>query len=277
MSFDYDKVKKKNESGEQWTSYSDLFMVLSVVFLLLYVTASLRTGTHTLQQQIQNQALAEKAQDLENQIKAYNNLKENYLDTSATQKEQKVYEQLMDKLSLLQEENNEEASALRKKALENEKKELALNQYQQIIRNIINSNVLSKSKLKRRDRTIASAKETIKDQVETIQIKDTEILERDQTIEAKESEITELDIEVQNKKKIIAQKNNVIAKKQAVLKAKQREIFKLNKDIKVKKSQIKVNERKISKINKNLDNQIKTLKQEQKKSCLLYTSPSPRD
>ena len=79
MSFDYDKLKKKHDSGEQWTSYSDLFMVLSVVFLLLYVTASLRTGTHTLQQQIRNQVLSEKAENLENTIKAYENQKEHYL------------------------------------------------------------------------------------------------------------------------------------------------------------------------------------------------------
>lgn len=265
MSFDYDKIKKKNETGEQWASYSDLFMVLSVVFLLLYVVASLRTGTHTLQQQIQNQALAEKAQDLENQIKAYNNLKENYLEKSASQKEQEMYEQLMDKLSLLQDENREEASALRKKALENEKKEMALNQYQQIIRNIINANVLSKNKIQRKNRTIASAKKTIEEQVETINIKDTEILERDKTIEEKETEISELDAEVAMKKKIIAEKNNVIEEKQAILKAKQNEIVKLNKDINAKKSQIKVNENKIAKIDRNLKAQIKALKREQKK------------
>ncbi len=265
MSFDYEKIKKKQETGEQWASYSDLFMVLSVVFLLLYVVASLRTGTHTLQQQIQNQQLAEKAQDLENQIKAYNNLKEDYLEKSASQREQEVYGQLMDKLSLLQEENKEEASTLRAKALENEKKEMALNKYQQLIRNIINSNVLSKSKIKRRDRTIASAKVTIADQVETIKIKDDAILERDMTIEQKEGVIENLDKEVALKKRIIAKKNSVIAKKQKILKSKQREIFKLNKDISVKKGQIKTNERKISKINKNLANQIKALKKEQKR------------
>ncbi|MAX66757.1 MAG: hypothetical protein CME66_07450 [Halobacteriovoraceae bacterium] len=265
MSFDYDKLKKKHESGDQWASYSDLFMVLSVVFLLLYVVASLRTGTHTLQQQIKNQQLAERAQDLENQIKAYNNLKENYLEKSANEKEQEMYEQLMDKLTLLEEENREEASELRKRALENERKEMALNQYQQMIRNIINANVLSKSKIKRRDRTIASAKETIKTQVETIQLKDEEILQREQLIEQKESQIANLDQEVENKKKVIEQKDSIIALKQKVLKAKQQEISKLNKDINQKKKRIQINERKIAKINSNLNKQIQKLKNEQKK------------
>lgn len=258
MSFDYDKLKKKHESGEQWASYSDLFMVLSVVFLLLYVTASLRTGTHTLQQQIQKQQLVQRAENAENQIKAYNNLKDNYLETSATEKEQKMYEQLMGKLDLLQEKNHEEASELRRKALENEKKEMALNKYQQIIRNIINANVLSKAKLKRRDRAIATQKETISEQIQTIKVKDL-------TIEEKEKVITQLDEEVENKLAIIEEKNSIIVQKQKILKQKQNEISKLNEDIADKKQEIESNKKKISKINNDLDQQIKALKTEQKR------------
>ena len=37
MSFDYDRFKAKEDNGSYWASYSDLFMVLSLVFLLLYV------------------------------------------------------------------------------------------------------------------------------------------------------------------------------------------------------------------------------------------------
>ena len=48
MSLDYDKIKKKEEAN-QWTSNSDLFMVLSVVFLLLYVVSSLRNGTEAIE------------------------------------------------------------------------------------------------------------------------------------------------------------------------------------------------------------------------------------
>lgn len=265
MSFDYDKLKKKHESGEQWTSYSDLFMVLSVVFLLLYVVASLRTGTHTLQQQMQNQQLAEKAQDLENQIKAYNNLKEDYLEKEASKKESEMYEQLMDKLTLLQEKNNREARDLRRQAKENEQKEMALNKYQQLIRNIINSNMLSKAKIKRRDRQIASAQDTIENQRDEILMKDDTIIDRDSTIETKLQEIAELDEEVIRKKNIIAKKDSVIAEKQKILKQKQNQISKLNKDIKDKKKVIARNKRKIKKIEGNLSFQIKKLQSERKK------------
>jgi DNA repair exonuclease SbcCD ATPase subunit len=267
MSFDYDKLKKKQETGEQWTSYSDLFMVLSVVFLLLYVVASLRTGTHTLQQQYKNQELAKKAQDLEQQIKAYNNLKENYLEKKASVKEQEVYEELMGKLTLLQEKNSDEASKLRLKADENEKKEIALNQYQQIIRNIINSNVLSKSKLKRRDRAIASQKTTISDHVDTIHAKDETIVAKDLTISKKNKTISQklnqiknLDKEVSNKKLIISLKDSVIADKQKVLLRKQSEIGSLNKEIKNKEYLISKNNKKIKSINYNLEKEIVKLR-----------------
>ena len=57
MSFDYDRIKAKDEGGSHWATYSDLFMVLSLVFLLLYVTASLRSGTAGLQTQVENKKL----------------------------------------------------------------------------------------------------------------------------------------------------------------------------------------------------------------------------
>ncbi len=265
MSFNYDKLKKKNEAGEQWASYSDLFMVLSVVFLLLYVVASLRTGTHTLTQEIQKQEMQNRVQDLEQQIRVYNTLKDNYIEKQAAEKEKVVYENLMKKLELLQEENGEEASALRKKALENEKKKEALNQYQQIVRNIINANMLSKSRIKRRDNVIKDQKVTIKERDETIVEKQRDIISRDKTISAKEIEIANLDKEVARKMKIIRSKNAVIKKKQRILAAKQKQIKGLNKDIKVKKWIINNNKKKIRKIDGKLKREIANLKAEKKK------------
>ena len=265
MSFDYDKLKKKSEQGNQWASYSDLFMVLSVVFLLLYVTASLRTGTHTLQQQILNERLAQKAQDLENQIKVYNSLKDNYLEKQASISEQQVYEKLMGKITLLKEENNQEASALRAKALENEKKEEALNEYQQIVRNIINANVLSKSRLRRKDSFIAVQKDTITEQVKTIETKDLTISEKEKTISEKMREIANLDNEVLEKKNIILEKDKVIEEKKEILREKQKLITNLNRDIEEKKTQIQLNQNKISSINNDLKKQMKSLELEKKK------------
>jgi hypothetical protein len=45
VSFDYKDIRARQQAGEtQWASYSDLFMVLAFIFLLMYMVSSLRTG-----------------------------------------------------------------------------------------------------------------------------------------------------------------------------------------------------------------------------------------
>ena len=60
----------------------------------------------------------------------------------------------MNKLSLLQEEAKTEKERLQQQALENGQKEKALNQYQQMVRNIINANMIAKTRIKKRDDVI---------------------------------------------------------------------------------------------------------------------------
>ena len=108
MSFNYQKHKDQQNHDSQWTSYSDLFMGLSFVFLLLYVTASLRTGTNGIQQQLQIRKVTLENEDLKNQLKVYNSLNKDYLETDATQDEAKQYEDLMAKLDLLQDQAKNE-------------------------------------------------------------------------------------------------------------------------------------------------------------------------
>lgn len=205
MSFNYNK-HKSNESGDSfWTSYSDLFLGMSVVFLLLYVTASLRTGTNGIQQQTENKKLSMQVQDLQNQLKMYDATRKEYLETQASTSEEKMYNELMDKLTLLKEEANDEKNKLRQAASENEKKEQALNQYQQLVRNIINANVMSKTKIKKREDVIEDQDVQIEDQQE-------EIVSLEKDIETKENIIAE------NNKKI-NQAENELEKKLAQLKS----------------------------------------------------------
>jgi len=45
LSFDYREIRARQQASEsQWASYSDLFMVLAFIFLLMYMVSSLRTG-----------------------------------------------------------------------------------------------------------------------------------------------------------------------------------------------------------------------------------------
>ena len=247
MSLDYQKLKQKQngDEGSFWTSYSDLFMVLSVVFLLLYVVASLRSGTNSVQNQIENQKLKAESQDLKKQIQAYNALKDDYLEKEASQEEAKMYEELMSKLSLLQEEAHEEKSQLEAKADENLAKAKALNQYQQMVRNIVNTNLLSNKKIKFRNEVIVKKNDEIKDMDSTIQAQTQDISQKAQMI-------------AQNKKQIESQEKE-IHEKQQVLDQKKQQVAMLESQVDEKARTIQANQSKINNLNSDLSQKIKEL------------------
>jgi myosin heavy subunit len=161
VSFNYDKHKNTGDHGSVWTSYSDLFLGLSIIFLLLYVTVSLRQGTDGFQQHFQNQKLVQENEDLKQQLKVYETLKQDYLEKQASQQDADSYQELMSQLDLLQDKAKEEKAELTKQAAEHEKKERALNKYQQMIRNIINSNLVAKGRIKTRDHMIENKDQQI--------------------------------------------------------------------------------------------------------------------
>ena len=201
MSFQYKKDKSNDESGMQWTSYSDLFMSLSIIFLLMYVTASLKQGTATLQQNIENTNLKQQLADLKQQIKVYNTLKEDYMTEDASNEEQKTYEELMGKLNLLKDDAKNEKNALNKKARENEEKELALNKYQKLISNIINTNVLSKAQIKRRDKIIVKKDDIISERQTEIKSLERNVAEKKAVIEKGKTQIAAMNENLEHKVK----------------------------------------------------------------------------
>ncbi|NQZ01941.1 MAG: hypothetical protein HRT45_14860 [Bdellovibrionales bacterium] len=215
MSLDYDKFKAEEDSGSYWASYSDLFMVLSLVFLLLYVVSSLRSGSFSIQKQIEYNRMAKENKDLKEQIEVYSTLKDDYLQTGASQKEQQVYEQLMDKLKLLKEEAKDEKDKLRLAAKENEQKEQALNQYQQMIRNIINTNLIAQARIKKRETIITKKDEVIDEKRQEISQLETTVKDKEKKIEKSEREIAKVnqDLESSVAKLERAYKRNKITKK----------------------------------------------------------------
>jgi outer membrane protein OmpA-like peptidoglycan-associated protein len=190
MGFNYDRIRRKEEEGHTnwWTSYADLFMMLSVVFLLMYVASSLRSGSMGYLKQQEFSQLAKENHDLKEQIKVYNTLKEQQLQTKSEQ-EQAVYAKLMDKLQLLKEETREEKESLQRQAKENEEKEFALNEYQQLIRNIINANILAKAQIQRREQIIESQDQTISTQERAIRDKEQLIARNESMIQNINSEL----------------------------------------------------------------------------------------
>lgn len=199
MSFDYDKLTSNSGKQESWwVAYADLYVMLTVVFMLMYVTSSLRSGSTDYQQQTEYKKITQQKQDLEEQIKIYNTLKDEQLKKQGKD-EEKVYAQLMDKLYLLKEDAKNEKEKLRQQAKENEAKEFALNKYQQIVRNIVNANILAKAQIERKDEIITERDISIAQQQK-------EILGKKKKIDSLETVITEND-------QIIAEINTQLEKK----------------------------------------------------------------
>ncbi len=243
MGFNYEKNKHNDEHGSQWTSYSDLFLGLSTVFLLLYVTTSLRTGTTGVQHQIEKERLTQQVQDLKNQLKVYNSLKKEYMEQGATKEEEEMYSQLMNKLTLLKEEAKDEKEALRQQALENENKEKALNQYQQMVRNIVNANMIAKTRIARRDKTIEQKDEQLSEQSE---------------------EINTLQADVQAKQDAIAKTEAQIAETNSKLEQRLRQLRQAYKDQNLSKKKY---EEQVSKIQSEHDERVTELSQKNKEAA----------
>lgn len=195
MAFNYEKNKHHEGNDSFWTSYSDLFLGLSTIFLLLYVMASLRTGTDAIKSYSDNQKLTQRVEELENQLKMYESAKNDYM-TNAPKDEQQEYQELMDKLTLLQEEAKAEKERLAQEALENGKKAQALNKYQQMIRNIINANKVAKSRIITRNEIID---------------------EQDTKIDEQQKSIATLQDDISQKQRLIEENNKQIAANKAAL------------------------------------------------------------
>ena len=257
MSFDYDDVKDKDEQGSLWASYSDLFTMLSMVFLLLYVVSSLRSGTESIKSTLEYKKIQAENEDLKTQMKVYSSLKEDYLSKGASREEQEMYEELMDKLVLLREDAKKEKEELRQAALENERKEQALNKYQQMIRNIINTNLLSAAQIKRRDRTIAEKDSDIEELAQNVE-------QKEKDLEKTKKEMSKVSTELDKKIKQLqsAYKSQKITKKKmeeqiAQLKTESsQQIEKLNEEQKRVR-------RELSQANKNLQQANQELQQAQ--------------
>lgn len=236
MSFNYQKNKEHSQDNF-WTSYSDLFLGLSTIFLLLYVTASLRTGTEGLRNQVENQKLSMKVDELQHQLKMYESVKDEYLQKQASKDEVQEYQELMDKLTLLQENAKTEKDRLIQEALENDKKVKALNKYQQMVRNVLNSNKMAKSKIMNRDDLIK---------------------EQDVEIESQDAQISNLNKDIHSKEQLISQGEQQIKNIQEVLEKKTTE---LNHAYKANKITKKMFNEKVAKIRSESQQQVQQLEQ----------------
>ena len=106
MSFDYDAIRvKKQSSGTQWASYSDLFMVLAFIFLLMYMVASLRTGMVSISTHVEIEKVRE-------ELEIIQSVKTQYLEEKSNIQEKRVYDEILDQIYLWETESNENKNRL---------------------------------------------------------------------------------------------------------------------------------------------------------------------
>jgi DNA repair exonuclease SbcCD ATPase subunit len=191
VNLNYEKIRAKVEhGGNHWTSYSDLFLVLSVVFLLLYVVANLRSSTLGLASHSAVQAMKQETEELKKQIKVYENMKDEYLKSDASSEEVGLYQELMGKLTLLEDSAKNERKELYKQAQAAQEKEQNLNRYQALVKNIISANLVASSKLKKRDDIIETKEADIQNLNRTVQEKEQTISKNNNTISQIEQQLT---------------------------------------------------------------------------------------
>ena len=225
MAFDYNKRNGSHSAGDSfWTSYSDLFLGLSTIFLLLYVTASLRTGTDAIKSQVDNQKLSMQVDELRSQLKMYEQVKADYLNNSASKDEVQEYQELMDKLTLLKEDAKSDKERLAREALENDNKAHALTKYQQLVRNIINANKVAKTKIINRN---------------------TVIDEQDQTIGQQKTDISNLAGDVEQKKQEIDEQNRKISAAKAALEKNKKSLQLAFKEKQISRAQFEARTKKL--------------------------------
>lgn len=240
MSLNYRKNDGHNSNDSFWTSYSDLFLGLSCIFLLLYVVSSMRQGADVIKQQVQNESLTMEVNDLKNQLKAYEDIKNQYMKEKASESEKNEYNELIDKLTLLKEENLSENEKLKKALIANESKVESLNKYQQMVRNILNANKLAKQKITTRENVIE---------------------EKNQTISEKDKVVDNLEKEINQNKKIITEHEKEIQLSKEKLNER---LLQLKKAFKSNNLSKILYEKKIAEANKNANEKIKGLINEKK-------------
>lgn len=252
MPFNYDK-NKQDDQGHFWASYSDLLLGLSVVFLLLYVTASVRSGAAGMQTQAKNQKLNKEIQDLRNQLKVYNNMKDDYIQSNASKDEQQEYVELLDKLSLLEDEAKSEKESLKQAMYQQSQKEKALNQYQQMVRNIINANAIAKKKVLERNEVILTQDQEIEKGKQQLSELSNEIKEKEKQIESNKLQLSGNIAKLKKLLKFNQLSEKAYASRLAQLKQKsEKEIAHLKNGVAQYKNQFELTKSNIKKLNKSL-------------------------
>lgn len=153
---------EEQDTEKALSSYSDLFAAISFCFLLLYVVASLQgTISHmettkkvTAEQQAKIDELVRRYEQM---LSAHQLKKDQYLQ-NAQEQEKKMYEDALANLHQLKSAEEERKEKLAAELSQAETKARALSDYQQMIKNIVESNLALKQKVAEKEAQLAQEK-----------------------------------------------------------------------------------------------------------------------
>lgn len=168
--FNENPFRNDNSEGEDsqksLSSYSDLFVAISFVFLFLFITANIQNEISQLVMEIQkekdrkaqadeirkiNEKQQAEVQELiskyEKIIATYQSEKESYLKESAPKSEVEIYEQALGQLKLIEEEKFKKKEEYEKMSKSFEKKAKEYQDFRETLASIIDANLVIKKKI----------------------------------------------------------------------------------------------------------------------------------
>lgn len=223
--------KKKKESNIDFGSYSDLFMVMSFVFLFMYVVSTINTGITVIQERHRSQSERKR---LETTVAKY----ERKIDTELNEEQKKEYDHLTAGLLKLKEDAKIAREYQEKMAQLAIQKEKELDEYQETINAMMIDKLKSRESIQEKDkiitkvttesenviknqeRAIASLKEDLEVKTHILDEKTAEIKKRTLEVETIEKRVIELrtkEVLAKNQAKELQELSNVLTKKELEL------------------------------------------------------------
>ncbi|MFZ4715470.1 MAG: hypothetical protein ACOYL6_17225 [Bacteriovoracaceae bacterium] len=177
--------RKKKDSNIDFGSYSDLFMVMSFVFLFMYVVSTINTGVSIIQERSKASATRKK---LEKTVAKY----ERKVEAELPPEEIQQFDELKASLAKLREDakaNREYQEKMAKLAAE---KEQEMQVYEEAVQRMMVDKAKSAELIKEKDRSIASLKEDLDTKSKVLESKAQEIEKRTLEIAFIEERVNEL-------------------------------------------------------------------------------------
>ena len=201
-------MKKKKVSSIDFGSYSDLFMVMSFVFLFMYVVSTINTGITVIQERHKSQSERKR---LETTVAKY----ERKIDTELNEEQKKEYDHLTAGLVKLKEDAKAAREYQEKMAQLAIAKEKELDVYQETINAMMVDKLKTNQSIKEKDQILNKVKAESERAIASLK-EDLEV--KTNVLEEKSAEIQKRTIEVKNIEKRVAELSTkeILAANQAV-------------------------------------------------------------